>query len=190
MTCEEIFTKLSEHMIKGLMVHEQLANYYDFLNLPGYRDCHEYHYMKESCAYRKLCRYYVNHYNKLIPETEFDNPEVIPESWYRYERKSVDSSTKKSAVKVGLEKWVEWETETKELYQEMYKEMMNNGSVASAKFLCEYIEDVDKELKNATKYWLNKEAVNYDMDVIIMEQQEKSAKYSNKIHSIGVDYGY
>ena len=47
MTCEEIFTNLAEHQIKGMMVHEQLANYYDFLGLPGYRNCHEYHFMKE-----------------------------------------------------------------------------------------------------------------------------------------------
>ena len=185
MTCEEIFTELSEHMIKGLMVHEQLANYYDFLGLPGYRDCHEYHFMEESCAYRKLCRYYVNHYNKLIPEVEFSNPDVIPESWYNHERKDVDMSTKKNAVKQGLEKWVDWETKTKKLYCEMYKNMVDNGSIASAKFLESYIEDVDCELKKATSYWLNKESMNYDMSVIVSEQQDMKHKYKDKMHSIG-----
>ena len=185
MTCEEIFTELAEHQIKGMMVHEQLANYYDFLGLYGYRDCHEYHFIKESCAYRKLCRYYINHYNKLIPETEFSSPEVIPESWYRFERKDVDTSTKKNAVKQGLEKWVNWETETKKLYQRLYKEMIDNGSIASAKFLCEYIEDVDCELKKATQYWLSKESANYDMVMIVSEQHDKKRKYKDKLHSIG-----
>lgn len=185
MTCEEIFTKLSEHMIKGLMVHEQLANYYEFLNLPGYSRCHEYHFMKESCSYRKLCRYYIDHYNKLIPETEFDNPEVIPASWYSHERKDVDASTKKNAIKTGLEKWVEWETDTKKLYSDMYKEMIENGSVASAKFLCEYIEDVDHELKKATEYWLSKEAIGYDLAVITDEQKPKKEKYKAKMATVG-----
>ena len=184
MTCEEIFTKLSGHMIKGLMVHEQLANYYDFLGLDGYRECHEYHFLKESLEYRKLCRYYVNHYNKLIPETEFENPEVIPESWYRYERKDVDISTKKNAIKQGLEMWVEWESESKRLYEDMYKEMMANGSVASAKFLSEYIADVDEELQTAVGYWISKESMGYDMSVIVSEQKDKLKKYKDKIGEI------
>jgi len=185
MTCEEIFKGLSEHMVKGLMIHEQLANYYDFLGLYGYRDCHEYHFIHESCMYRKLCRYYVNHYNKLIPEMEFEQVSEIPESWYNHIRQDVDSNTKRNAVKEGLRKWVEWETETKELYCNMYKEMLENGSVASAKFFERFIEDVDHELKKATKYWLNKEAVDYDMIVIIDEQEEKETKYESKLRLVG-----
>ena len=187
MTCEEIFTKLSEHMIKGLMVHEHLATYYDFLGLPGYRDCHEYHFLKESCAYRKLCRYYVNHYNKLIPETRFDEPDIIPEGWYSHKRQDVDQTTKKNAVKSGLVKWVDWETQTKKLYQEMYQELLDNGSVASAEFLCEYIADVDCELQDAYMYWLSKEAMNYDMSVIIEEQAQKVEKYESRMRVVGKD---
>ena len=185
MTCEEIFKELAEHQVKGMMIHEQLANYYDFLGLPGYRDCHEYHFLHESCMYRKLNRYYINHYNKLIPEMEFEQVSEIPESWYSHSRSDVDVNTKRNAVKEGLTKWVEWETETKNLYSNMYKEIMENGNVAAAHFLEEYIEDVDCELKKATKYWLNKEAVNYDMTVIIGEQKWKSEKYKNKISHVG-----
>ena len=185
MTCEEIFLELSEHMVKGLMVHEQLANYYDFLGLDGYRDCHEYHFIHESCMYRKLCRYYVNHYNKLIPEMEFEQVSEIPESWYKYTRQDVDANTKKGAVKSALSKWVEWETDTKELYCEMYKEMLENGSVATAKFFEEFIEDVDKELETATKYWLYKESINYDMTIIVSEQKDKKTEYEHKLHGVG-----
>ena len=40
MTVEEIFKNLANHMIKGLILHSELANYYDFLNLTGYKKCH------------------------------------------------------------------------------------------------------------------------------------------------------
>lgn len=33
---EEIFSKLASHMIEGLMMHDQLASYFLFLNLNGY----------------------------------------------------------------------------------------------------------------------------------------------------------
>ena len=40
MTVDEIFSKLSGHMIKGLMIHDQMSDYYDFLSLRGYKRCH------------------------------------------------------------------------------------------------------------------------------------------------------
>ena len=67
MTIEEIYGRISKHMILGMMIHDQLANYYDFLGLKGYKRCHEYHFLSETCAYRGLNRYFINHHNKLIP---------------------------------------------------------------------------------------------------------------------------
>ena len=158
MELKEIYSKIASHQIKGMMIHAQLADYYDFLGLQGYKRCHEYHYLKESCAYRGISRYFINHHNMLIPEEKIEDPEVIPESWFEHTRDDVDSATKKNAVKSGLTKWVEWERETKKLYEQMYQELMNIGEVASAFKIKELICDVDCELKKAERYWLNKEA--------------------------------
>ena len=59
MELKEIYSNIVSHMIKGMMIHAQLADYYDFLGLQGYKRCHEYHYMKESCAYRGVSRYFI-----------------------------------------------------------------------------------------------------------------------------------
>lgn len=186
MEIREIYSKIAEHMINGMMFHEQMANYYDFLGLQGYKRCHEYHYLAETCAYRGVCRYFINHHDMLIPEPRFDNENVIPDSWYNHVRGDVDASTKKNAVKTGLTKWVEWERETKHLYEEMYKEAMEIGEVASACKIKELIHDVDCELKKAERYWLNKEAINYDIGAIIAEQKRKHDKYKRKMEKIGV----
>lgn len=180
MELKEIYSKLSEHMIQGMMFHDQMSNYYDFLGLQGYKRCHEYHFLAETLNYRCLCRYFINHHNMLIPETRFDNTSVIPESWYSHVRSDVDVATKKNAVKTGLTKWVEWERDTKRFYQQMYQELMNIGEVASAcKVEC-FIKDVDKELKKAERYWLNKEAIEYNIGSIIAEQQDEHDKYKHK----------
>jgi hypothetical protein len=55
-----------------------MSNYYDFLGLKGYRACHEYHYKEETCGYRKLFHYYVQHFNKLIQKDEVNFKGVIP----------------------------------------------------------------------------------------------------------------
>lgn len=186
MTIEEIYSQIANHMIKGMMIHEQLANYYDFLGLGGYKRCHEYHYLKETCSYRSVCRYFINHHNKLIPETPIDNPEMIPASWYNYSRQDVDASTKRNAVKNGLTEWVKWETETKDFYEHMYAEAMKLEEVASACKIKELIMDTDRELKKAQRYHINKMAADYDMTYIIEEQDEMHDKYKCKMKKIGI----
>lgn len=181
MTIDEIFTELSGHMIKGLMIHDQMSDYYDFLSLRGYKRCHEYHYHKEMCGYRKLHRYAINHHGKLIEEKRIEDPEAIPSSWYRYNRSEVDASTKRNAVRTGIEKWVAWEKETKDLYQRMYKELMNMGEEAVAIFLQEYIEDVDCELKWAERKAIELADVDYSLAFIIGEQKRLHDKYKDKM---------
>ena len=181
MTVEEVFSKIAEHMVNGMMFHEQMANYYDFLGLQGYKRCHEYHYLSETCAYRGICRYYINHYNKLIPEMRFDNVSVIPTNWYSHVRGDVDTNTKRKSVQSGLEKWVNWEKETKELYEQMYNELLDNNEVAGAMKIKELICDVDNELKKAERYSLNKKATDYNISDIISEQKSKHRKYKKKM---------
>lgn len=185
MEVSEIFSKIANRMIQGLMFHEQMSNYYDFLGMKGYKRCHEYHYLEETCKYRQLCRYYINHYSKLIPYSEVEDPDAIPESWYRYTRQDVDVSTKKNAVRNGLEKWVEWETGTKDLYEKMYKELMDAGEVASALYLSEFIRGVDCELKKVQRYHISKLATGYDLIDIMQEQIRKHDKYKEKTEEVG-----
>lgn len=184
MTVDEIYSELSAHMVKGLMAHEQLANYYDFLGLKGYKRCHEYHYLDETCNYRRLCRYFINHHSKLIPEREIENPDIIPSSWYRYTRQNVDNTTKVNAVRNGVTLWVDWETETKELYERMYTELINIGEVASALKLKEFICDVDKELKEAERKQLDLRAVDFSLEYIIQTQHDIHKKYKEKMKEL------
>lgn len=181
MTVDEIFSAISAHFIKGMMLHDQMANYYDFLQLRGYKRCHEYHFKAESCNYRKLNRYYLNHYNKLIPESRVEDPKVIPENWYRYSRIDVDIDTKKNAIKNGMNKWVSWEKETKETLERMYGELLEMGEIATADFIMEFIKDVDCELKWAERKQLDLMSVNYDMTYILDKQKKMHDKFKSML---------
>lgn len=44
---EEIYLRLDEHMQKALSMHEQLADYFCFLGLQGFKRKLEYQYMSE-----------------------------------------------------------------------------------------------------------------------------------------------
>ena len=182
MTVEEIFKKLSAHMVKGVMIHEQMSDYYDFLNLHGYKRCHEYHAKCEMKAMRKLHRYYLNHYNKLIEEEKVEDPNAIPEGWYKYTRQEVDINTKRTAVKDGIEKWVAWESETKDLYENMYLELLDLGEIAACEKIACYVKAVDKELKWAQRHHINLVAADYSMSYILGMQDEWHDWYKKRMY--------
>ena len=181
MTTEEVFKSISSHMIKGIMLHEQMSDYYDFLNLHGYKRMHEYHMYCEMKAMRKMHRYFINHFNRLIEEEIIENPDIIPSSWYRYTRQEVDVNTKRNAVKAGIEKWVSWEEETKKLYEKMYGELMSNGEVSAAKKIGCIIRDVDCELKWAQRKHINLVTSDYSMSFILGEQEKLHDWYLGKM---------
>lgn len=170
MTCEEIFSKITNHMVKGLMVHEQLSNYYEFLGLPCYSKCHDEHFMKENKMYRKMYHYYIKTYNKLLPEVRFESPDIIPISWLKYSRQDVDIATKQSAVQRGLETWYNWEHDTLSLYEDLYNELLKLNEIASAQKVAHLICKVQKEIHEVTQYHLNKVSTGYDMVYIVDEQ--------------------
>ena len=186
MTVSEIFSKIIAHQIKGLMVHEQLANFYDFLNLHGYKRCHEYHYIEESACMRTVQRYYINHYNKLAKKENIEEPKIIPDSWYNYSRWDVDGGTRQNALKTGISTWIEWEKETKTLYEAMYKELCTLDEIAAACKVKELICDVDCELKYAEREGLKLKAIDYDLNSVYLCQDELHEKYKNKTEKIGV----
>jgi hypothetical protein len=183
MTVEEIFIDIINHLLKGVMVHDELANYYDFLALEGYSKCHEYHSIVENRTYRQVMRYYINRYNKFLPEPSVQPANIIPASWKGYTRQDVDVKTRQTAVKTGLEEWLKWEKNTKAFLQERYNNLTALNEIAAAEMVKKLIKDVDEELYSIEQYHLFKQAINYDMVSIINEQQAKLNHYNSKICS-------
>lgn len=186
MTVEDIFSQLVAHTVEGLMVHAQMAEYYDFLGLKGYAKCHTYHYFLENCNYRKMCEYYIGHYEKLPIDTAVGNPKIIPDSWYKYTRRDVDTSTRKTSIAAGIEKWVTWEKNTKKIYEQLYQELINLNEIAGAMELKKYIKDVNKELADAQLIYVKKKAIDYNISDIMAEQDEMCKKYDKKLQEMNV----
>ena len=181
MTLEDVFAKLSSHLIEGLMFHDQLSNYFGFLSLCGYEECHKYHYLSESLSYKRVNEYYLKHYNKLIREDKPNNPATIPQSWYKFTRQDVDTNTKKNAVQAGFTKWVTWERDTKSIYEALYKELVNLGNIDASLFVADLIRDVSEELVEAEQYLTDLETDGYNISDIIIWQSELVHKYTKKI---------
>lgn len=183
-TVAEVFAKIKAHMLEGMVMHDEMARYYSFLNLKGYEKCHEYHYAEETKNYRNLCRYYMEHHNTFIPHLPMNQPDVIPEGWRNAKRKDVDKGTKQAGVKAGMSKWVEWEKKTKELFSDMYFSLVEIGEAAAAEEIARYVRDVDDELKCAESKHLTLESIGYDLSTIVSEQDMLYEKYRSKLANI------
>ena len=187
MTCAEVFSQIDAHMKTGMILHDQLANYYDFLGLMGFKRMHEYHFMREAASMRGLNRYYINHHNMLIDGGEMHIDSAIPQAWHKSTRRDVGISTKRSAVKSGMEMWAEWERKTKKLYEECYCALCDAGEIAAACKVRQLVSDVDMELKDADRLALKMQAIDYDMPTMILMQDELHECYREKEKSVGVD---
>lgn len=178
---EEVFSKLSAHFIKGMMVHDQMARYYDFLGLKGYKRIHEYQFYEDSKTFRRINRYYINHHSKLVPEMRVEDPALIPESWYNYKREDVDPQTKRNSVEIGINKWVEWERTTKSELESAIKTLQDNGFMADAKWCQNILSKVSYELKKAERKLIELKGVSFDLIYITEEQQKVHDNYKEKM---------
>lgn len=184
MTVEEIFNKIAVHMRKGLDIHEQLVFIYNFLNLKGYKKCHEYHFFEETHAYRYLIDFYFDTYHKLISFDNLEKTQLIPATWYKHTKEDVDTSTKRNGVKEAMRHWVEWEKEAKKLWEESYQQLCELNEIYAAAKIMDFLKNTSEELNYAEAKQNCLESANYDMIYILDEQDFIYEKYKEKMRCI------
>lgn len=160
MTAEEVFSQVASHIIEGVMVHDDLAQYYDFLAVPSYRDKHECHAKEEFKNYHKVCRHYMATHNQLLPNIRASQRDIIPESWMKYTRDDVDVATKKQGIKNGVMAWWEWERETKDFLKNM---MIELPDVEDRCVIRSLLDDVISEEKCAHEKYLQLKSVDFNL---------------------------
>lgn len=226
---QTLYSELINRMKQGVEMHEQLADYYAFLNLPGYQKCHEYQMLCELLTYRKAKDMYMKEYNQLVQPTymvsgmlsnmanmannnnnnQNNNNQnnqnnmnnmsnmtsmansgknyannVIPTNWYNYTRYDVDQGTKRTAVKDGFKKWLEYEKETRQYLSQMAQRLEQMNEREAARKLDHLIEHVEKEIATAEDKMMNLESTGYDMNYILQQQEELKRHYSDKIRKM------
>lgn len=181
---ESIFSEINARMIAALMFHDQMSDYFDFLGMKGYKRLHEYQYFSESMERKKINQYYINHHNKLIPNTYSGQVAMIPENWQTANRISVGKSTKQKGIEDGFNQYHDWEAETKSLYEHYSSRLREMGAVVDAIMVEKLVEDVDNELKKLERIIVDLISSGYDMVYITESQQGIHDKYKAKMSEI------
>ena len=175
-----LYSMVNTHMITALMFHDQMADMYDFLNLHGFKRMHEYQHLAESLEHRKLKRYVLNHHNMLVMDENIENPSVIPLEWYNYNRFDVTPQVREQSIKKSFQRYKEWESNTKDMYNSVCKVFFEHGKVADFEHVSCLLSDVDIELKCLERLELELESCNYSMEYILTLQPDLHEKYKKK----------
>ena len=179
-TLEAIYSEIHRRQIAALMFHGQMADYFDFLSLHGYKRMHEYQYYEESICFRKLSRYYINHHGRLLLDIFEGEINMIPDAWLTADRMSIGKSTKQKAVEDGFNAYHTWEEETKSVYEQYALRLRESGHEADAIYVDKLIKDVDEELKCVSRIILDLISAGYDMVYIVESQHELHEKYKKR----------
>lgn len=177
---EELYVMIGERMCMALDFHNQLADYFCFLGLHGFKRMCEYQYMKESKEMRKVHRRYIDMHNKVLPINDAKGPSIIPRDWTKYTTHDIDDSVIPKFVRMALKEWYEWEKETKELYEDICKQFMEMGLYADYDYVETLIVDLEKECKKIMHLYEKLNGTGYDVNTIHGIQDKYHEKYKKK----------
>lgn len=177
---EDVYCAISEHMAKAISFHEQLADYFCFLGLHGYKKMLEYQYMDECEAKRHLHKRYIDQHHKIIIPKEVHAPMLIPKDWSKYKTTDIDDSLIPKFVKSALDEYKKWEEQTKEFLKEQCAILMETNMIPDYEYVKEMIVDVEHELKKIRRMTDSLNGTGYDVTMIHGSQDKYYDEYKKK----------
>lgn len=187
MSSYEILKQISSHQLTGVMTHHDMMLSYDFLGLRCFKRMHEYHMFSEMAEHDGINRYSINHLNKIIINDNLISYFDIPKGWESENRLNVNNSNRKSYLQNMMNKWHDWEIDTKKFYSLKYMELCAEGDLATAKKVMHLLKDVDKELKCLERWLIKLDEIEYDLKIIATFDKEVHDEYKDKTKEIGID---
>lgn len=175
-----IFSRLSENILKGFLVHKGLSDYFDFLDLQGFKKMEEYIAKEKLRCNKKLHHYYISLFKKLIPDTVFETPDIIPDEWYDLTTDDLDEQAKSMAVAKAFEKWVSIEQDSLGLFQKMYSELVMAKEIEASLFVGQYISVMAENMERIKSLMINLSSVDYSLDCILEIQQQIHDEFKAK----------
>lgn len=179
-SAKEVYSAICSRQVVALMFHDEMADFFDFLGLYGFKQMHECQYCKESDERRHLKNFYMQQHNRILMQDDVEPVEVIPSDWNKYTRMDVTVPVRKQAVQRAVEQYRAWEVETKALYERCAYYLLEWHMISDFNKINGLIEDVSCELKCLEKLCLQLKAMDYDPGYIESIQEHYHHKYSEE----------
>lgn len=167
----EIFQKLSNRMVGAMMIHTQLTELFVFLDLMSDIKQQKKQLHDETDGLLKLEKYCVQHHHMLITANSPLSIDILNLGILQESNGNLSPDDRVFLIQYGMKEWIKWEKESKVIYENAYRDLMDISEIAAANFIMQYIRDVDKELKNAELLYRVRDAMDWDLPTIYSEQE-------------------
>ena len=71
---------------------------------------------------------------------QVDLPQVIPSDWSRYTTTDVNDNVLPKFVRSAMQRYKDWEEQTKQLYEELWQQCTNYGMTADADYISKLVK--------------------------------------------------
>lgn len=144
MDCKEAMLSVIRRQAEGLMYHDEMVDYYTFLNLGVLKDVHKKQAKEELSNLRKTkCDFITTFF--VLPVYTATDPKAIPADWKTKTTADVDEPSLKVLIKSSLNDYFNWEDQTCEIYKHAASTLKENMNFPLYRKVCDLIEEVENE---------------------------------------------
>lgn len=169
MAIQDIFLKLSNRMVGAMMIHTQLTELFTFIDLVLDTKRQKKQLHDETDGLLKLEKYFAQHHHHLITANNPPSVNILDLGILEESNSELSPDDRVYLIQYGLKEWIKWEKESKVLYENAYRDLMDISEIAAANFVMQYVRDVDKELSEAELLYRVRDAIDWDLPTIYGE---------------------
>jgi hypothetical protein len=174
MTTHNIFTKLANRMVGAMMVHTQLTELFNFIDLKSDAKRQKKQLHEETDGLLKLEKYAAQHHHILTTSNNPPQVDILNLSMLKQQNDELSPDNKIYLIQYAIKEWIEWERESKIIYEDAYRNLVDMSEIAAADFVLQYVRDVDKELRDAELLYRVRDAIDWDLPTIYDKQARLS----------------
>lgn len=174
MTTHNVFTKLANRMVGAMMIHTQLTELFNFIDLKPDAKRQRKQLHEETDGLLKLEKYASQHHHILITSNNPPQVDILNLGMLKQQNDELSPDNKIYLIQYAMKKWIEWEKESKIMYEDSYRNLVDMSEIAAADFVLQYVKDVDKELRDAELLYRVRDAIDWDLATIYDKQARLS----------------
>ena len=162
MSAVDVYGQIADRLVGGMMFHDDHATLMEFLGYQGLKRVHESGYLSDSADLRRVQRYCVSHLGQIAPRGGQKRVPVL-DPLMGMRRGDIDDDTRLNKLRSSMDAWVDWETETKKVYERAWESLMRTNDTSAMRLVEHLIANVDDELSMAVELRLGLQASGWDM---------------------------
>ena len=115
-------------------------------------------------------KYAAQHHHVLITSDNPPQVDILNLGMLKQSNDELSPDNKVYLIQYALKEWIEWEKESKIMYEDAYRHLVDMSEIAAADFVLQYVKDVDKELRDAELLYRVRDAIDWDLATIYDKQ--------------------